>query len=254
MELLAVGSILLCALVGTAVGLKLLGISARSGKLPEFAIGAGLFAYSAVGQPALLAQSVLGEETSLALRMTISVVRIFAFYSTLLGLSVFTWQVFGAESRWRQALAAGLLVTGLMSSATTAWSNWLLHTAGVPLNLYGRLGISLHFAVAFGWVSLESLRYHALMRRRHALGLADPVVTNRFLVWGAGEGVSSLVVFALIATIVVRGEITIGDPIVSVFVTLAGLVNALVWWLSFAPPKAYLRWVRGDAAEGVSDA
>jgi hypothetical protein len=43
------------------------------------------------------------------------------------------------------------------------------------------------------------------------------------------------------------------DPLVSWLVTLAGLVNALVWWLAFTPPKAYLRWVGGSAAEGVAD-
>jgi hypothetical protein len=45
---------------------------------------------------------------------------------------------------------------------------------------------------------------------------------------------------------------SVDDPLVSGCVTLAGLVNALVWWLTFAPPAAYLRWVRGDAAEGGS--
>jgi hypothetical protein len=253
MELLTVGSILLCALVGTVVGLKLLGIAARSRKLPEFAIGAGLFAYAAIGQPALLVQQALGEEASLGLRMAISVVRVLAFYATLLGLSVFTWQVFGAESRWRQALAIGLLLTALVSAALTTWATWLKLSAGVPLDQAGRIGMTLHFAFVFGWVALESLRYHALMRKRQALGLADPVVTNRFLVWGAGEGVSSLLVLALFVTMISRTEIMIGDPLISMFVTLAGLVNALVWWLSFTPPAGYLRWVRGSAAEEVTD-
>ena len=253
MELLTVGSILLCALVGTVVGLKLLGIAARSRKLPEFAIGAGLFAYAALGQPSLLVQQALGEETSLGLRMAISVVRVLAFYATLLGLSVFTWQVFGAESRWRQALAFGVLVTALVSAALTTWATWLKLSAGVPLDLAGRIGMTPHFAFVFGWVALESLRYHALMRKRQVLGLADPVVTNRFLVWGAGEAVSSLLVLALFGTMISRADITMGDPLISMFVTLAGLVNALVWWLSFTPPAGYLRWIRGSAAEEGTD-
>ena len=253
MELLVVGSILLCSLVGTLVGLKLLSIAARSRKLPEFAIGAGLFAYAALGQPGVLAQQALGEEASLGLRMGIVLLRVLAFYLTLLGLSLFTWQVFGAESRWRQVLAAGIAVAALTSAGLSVWATWLQLSANVPLNLYGRIGMTPHFVLTFGWVSLESLRYYALMRKRQALGLADPVVTNRFFVWGAGEGVSSLVILALFVAIVTRGEIAIGDPLVSVFVTLAGLVNALVWWLSFTPPTAYLRWVRGNGAEGVAD-
>jgi len=253
MELLVVGSILLCALVGTLVGLKLLSIAASSRKFPEFAIGAGLFAYAAVGQPAVLAHQALGEETSLGLRMGIVLLRVLAFYVTLLGLSLFTWQVFGAESRWRHALAAGLAVTALIPAGLSVWTTWLQLSANAPVPLYGRIGMTPHFVLTFGWVSLESLRYHTLMRKRSVLGLADPVVTNRFLVWGAGEGVSSLVVLALFVALMTRGGISIGDPLVSLFVTLAGLVNALVWWLSFTPPKAYLRWVRGSAAAGASD-
>jgi hypothetical protein len=253
MKLLMVGSILLCALVGTLVGLKLLGLAARTRKLPELAIGAGLFAYAAVSQPAVLAHQALGEEASLGLRMGLVLLRVLAFYVTLLGLSLFTWQVFGAESRWRQALAAGLAVTALIPAGLSVWTTWLQLSANAPVPVYGRIGMTPHFVLIFGWVSLESLRYHSLMRKRRVLGLADPVVTNRFLVWGAGEGVSSLVVLALFVTIMTQGEISIGDPFVSWFITSAGLVNALVWWLSFTPPTAYLRWVGGDAAEGVAD-
>jgi hypothetical protein len=253
MDLLVVLSILLCALVGTLVGLRLLSIAARSRKLPELAIGAGLFAYAALGQLGILAQQAIGEDASLGLRMGIVLLRVLGFCLTLLGLSLFTWQVFGAKSWWRRALAAGVAVATLVSAGLSIWASWLQLSASVPLNLYARIGMTPHFVLTFGWVSLESLRYHVLMRKRQALGLAEPVVTNRFLVWGAGEGVSSLVVLALFMAIITRGELAIGDPLVSVFVTLAGLVNALVWWLSFTPPTAYLRWVRGSAIAGASN-
>jgi hypothetical protein len=253
MELLVVGSILLCAAVGALVGLKLLGIAAHTRKLPELAIGTGLLAYSTLSQPVLLAQQALGEETSVGLGMGLVVLRVVATYVTLVGLSLFTWQVFGAESRWRQALAAAMVVAGLISGGMTIWAAWLNLTANLPMPLYGRLGMLPHFTLSFGWVSLESLRYYALMRKRRALGLADPVVTNRFLVWGAGEGVASLVVFTLFAAMLRSGEILASDPLVSWCVTLAALVNALVWWLTFTPPRAYLRWIRDAAAEGAID-
>ena len=248
MQLLMLGSILLCAVVGTAVGLKLLGIAHRTRRFPELAIGACLFSYAAVGQTAGLAFQALGEEASLGLRMGLVVARVLALLVTLICLSLFTWRVFGAESRWRQALAMGIAVAALISAALSTWGNWLQLSSNVTTSLYIRLGISPHYILAFGWVSLESLRYHALMRRRQTLGLADPVITNRFLVWGAGEGVSSLMVLALVAVMIMGRTISASDPVVVWFVTLAGLVNALVWWLSFAPPEAYLNWIRGSAA------
>ena len=253
MEFLMVGSILLCTLVGTLVGLKLLSIAARSRKFPEFAIGVALFTYAALSQPALLASSVLGEEASVDLQMGLAVLRTIAFYVTLLGLSVFTWRVFGAESRWRQVLAFGVAFTGLISGGLIIWATWLKLSAGLPTPTYARVGMMAHYVFAFGWVSLESLHYHAMMRKRQALGLADPVVTNRFFVWGAGEGVASILVLVLLILTIFRGEISPGDPIVSWFVTLAGLVNTLVWWLTFTPPTAYLQWVREGAAEEKAD-
>ena len=108
------------------------------------------------------------------------------------------------------------------------------------------------YALAFGWASLESLRYYGLMRRRRSLGLADPVVTNRFFVWGAGGGASGLLTLALSVVIVTRSEISIADPFVSWFLVSAGLLNALFWWLTFAPPTSYQRWIRGSAAAGAN--
>jgi hypothetical protein len=252
MEILMIGSILLCALVGTLVGIKLLTIASRTHKLPELAIGVALFAYAALSQPTFLVQQALGEDVSLGLRMGIAVLRIFAFYVTLLALSLFTWQVFGAQSRWRLALAAGIAVTALVACGVSIWGIWLQFSAGLPQSMYRRIGVTPYYVLAFGWVSLESLRYYALMRKRRALGLADPVVTNRFLVWGAGEAASTLVILALFVATMTQPEISAADPLVSWCVTLAGLVNALVWWLTFTPPRIYLRWVRGGAAEGAS--
>jgi hypothetical protein len=253
MEILIVGSTLLCAVVGTLVGLKLILIGSRTRGFPEFVVGAALFSYAAVSQPALLVSQALGEEISVGLYMGLSVIRILAFYITLVGLSVFTWRVFGPESRWRQVLTAGIAVTGLVAGAASIWNTWLLISANASVSMYARISVILHYVVVFGWVSLEGLRYYSLMRKRRALGLADPVVTNRFFVWGAGEGVSSLVVLALLVVVLSHGEIRLNDFSVSAFVTLAGLVNAFVWWLTFTPPAAYLRWVQSSAAAGASD-
>jgi hypothetical protein len=254
MELLMVGSILLCAVVGTLVGVKLLRVAAHSRKFPELAVGVALFSYAAVSQPALLVQQALGDEASLALRTGIIALRILAFYVTLVGLSLFTWQVFGAESRWRQALAGTIALTALIAGGVSLWNVWLQLSADLPLSMYRRVGMTPHYVFTFGWVALESLHYYAQMRKRRVLGLADPVVTNRFFVWGAGEGVASLVVVVLFVATMTQPQISTSDPLVSWCVTLAGLVNALVWWLTFTPPTAYLRWIRGRAAEGATHA
>jgi hypothetical protein len=108
------------------------------------------------------------------------------------------------------------------------------------------------FALAFGWMAVESLRYHALLRRRLALGLADPVVTNRFLVWGAGAAATSVLVLLLMGLYLQGITLLANSLSASVLVTVSGLVMSVVPWLTFAPPAAYLRFVSRRAARGGS--
>jgi hypothetical protein len=98
------------------------------------------------------------------------------------------------------------------------------------------------------WGAGEALRWWRLMRRRLALGLADPLVANRFLMWGIGAGaagVGSLVgVVAQVATGVSMREI----GWVTVSSSAHGMLAAVAIWLAFVPPAAYRRWIAGAPA------
>jgi hypothetical protein len=92
------------------------------------------------------------------------------------------------------------------------------------------------------WAAFEAFRYHALMSKRRALGLADPVVVNRFLLWG----VASLFSVAAIWTISLPA--ILGLPLVeqqrlapvSMSVTAVWGIGAISsYWLTFFPPAWY---------------
>jgi hypothetical protein len=92
------------------------------------------------------------------------------------------------------------------------------------------------------WAAFEAFRYHALMRKRRAIGLADPVVVNRFLLWG----VASLFSVAAIWTISLPA--ILGLPLeeqqriapVSMSVTAVWGIGAIsAYWLTFFPPAWY---------------
>ncbi|MCA9503468.1 MAG: hypothetical protein H6748_04295 [Spirochaetaceae bacterium] len=102
-----------------------------------------------------------------------------------LEIYVFVWLVFRRESRWGLALltfCAVTLLAGLVGDLLTrqpgqltigddAWFGpWLL------LFNASRL-------VAYTWGGCESLAYYVKMRRRLALGLADPALVARFGYW-----------------------------------------------------------------------
>ena len=101
--------------------------------------------------------------------------------------------------------------------------------------------------VAYLWTAWESLRYHGLMRRRVRLGLADVVVSDRFLLWG----LMALFVTAgvLLNTVALALQVEILEsPWILLGSSVTGLAQAVLLVLAFLPPRFYLSWVRGRAA------
>jgi hypothetical protein len=93
------------------------------------------------------------------------------------------------------------------------------------------------------WGSFEALRYWGMMRRRVRIGLADPVVANRFLLWGIGAFAAGF--GSLVGNVV---QITTGVPSTEIPWVLAsssahGFVAAVAMWLAFVPPVAYKRFI-----------
>lgn len=91
-----------------------------------------------------------------------------------------------------------------------------------------------------------------MMKRRDPLGLGDPVVTNRFCLWGIGAGAA----FAgsLFGTLVTfsTGRPIDAVPTVSLVVSMHGLAAAVAMWLAVLPPRAYLAFVANRARTGAA--
>jgi hypothetical protein len=78
------------------------------------------------------------------------------------------------------------------------------------------------------------------------LGLAEALVTNRFLLWGIGLASLTL----LMASTLFASAVGV-DPAVSGWVLLesfAGLVGASTLWLTFFPTQGYKAFVERRAA------
>jgi hypothetical protein len=226
-------------------------------KLPEFCVGVGLFAFS-LAQVSRLAFGAFAARLGPEFAFGVYTLMQLGFAVAQLGLCLFTLIAFGADSRWRWALLSGLVFLNLLSRSI------MVHAAA-PQLLGGGASLAptafwdpaavASFALAFGWMALESLRYHALLRRRMALGLADPVVTNRFFVWGAGTGVTCILVLMLMVLYIQGHTLMTHSLAASLVVTLCGIAYTVVPWLTFVPPAAYVRLVRRRAVRsGFADA
>ena len=102
-------------------------------------------------------------------------------------------------------------------------------------------------ASVLGWSALESLRYYRVVRHRARLGLADPVVAGSFLLWGLGSGAAFAAALLGHSTRILTGHGVAEFPLLSLVVSLLGLVAAVSIWLAFLPTPTYLRIVRSRA-------
>ena len=178
----------------------------------------------------------------------------FFVFSTL-GLAfllLFTQLTFRASSPVARSIVAGL--TMLMSVSVVA----LGASEGFGVRVLNGPAYWVHFAArvaCWAWVAFESLRYWGRQRRRLALGLADPVVSNRFLLWGLwgaliavlsfSDPVARLWYFSLAGT-TTQWLPEVGRPIIAATVPIACALNAAaiaLMVLTFFPVPAYRRWI-----------
>ncbi len=161
-------------------------------------------------------------------------------------LLAFVRTVFRPSEKWARGLAWAL---GIVIPVVFIGP----HLLGGPTPEV-RIAWSVFRSTALLWAFLECALYHARMRRQLAIGLADPIVANRFLLWSFWTaGTALLPTSGLVGRLRARGglveDYTVSrEPGVGVFVFAAIifsglLVSAVSLWLSFTPPAAYKRWV-----------
>jgi hypothetical protein len=245
-ELLALASALAFVAVGTIVAAKLLALALRTRGLPESLMGGSLLLLATVAWPLLLIVSAPEPPPGLVLRLAWAGASL-AMALGWSGVFLFTWRVFRPGPGLGRWLAGFGISVELAAGAASALRAVLVNDP-LELRVTASSGVVLLLAaqVVYGWSAIESFRYRALLRRRIPLGLADPLVAERFGLWGytalfGGGSIVPAVVAAL----------TGGDPNSTgshLVVALFGLLSSAVLYVAFLPPAAYVRWVTAATA------
>ncbi|MBW2290434.1 MAG: hypothetical protein JRG90_21815 [Deltaproteobacteria bacterium] len=139
----------------------------------------------------------------------------------------------------------------LATGYTGYWLTGGFHTgvfAGVWLwMLYGS------FIAVAAWVMIEPLVYHRTMQKRLQLGLAEPMVVNRFLLWGVGSVLRFvMVVGGIIPSVIFDGQKAqlrpdaVGWTLLAV--ALVGVGVAVSYSLTFFPTKGYVQFIEDRTA------
>ena len=248
MQMLAGLSVLLFIVVGSAVGVRMLALARRTGGRPERLMGAGMVLICALGYPGSLlsgfGKGSVGEVVVPAWALSTCL--------TQLGIGsiwLFTGAVFRPGVPWARVLTGaglGALVASYLGTGVvllTAPEHVSCNAATRGWMLLGMVG----YAGSFAWTAVEGLLQRRMALRRLALGLADPVVANRFLLWGL-FGLMATGINAVSAVGVQLGR----DPATSLLILfpmgVLGAAASALMYLAFFPPAWYVGWLRRPVA------
>ena len=224
------------------IGVRLLLLARRTGRRPERLLGTGLGLTGGLGYGILIAVTLTRQalgETPHALLTALGALGKGLHDLGVVAMLGFVLTVFRPNDEWAKALAGAMLAALVAGYFGNAATGGFVH--GRAEGFWYWLGFA-----AIGtypvWIATESFLYHRRMRRRSALGLADPVIVNRFLLWGVGA------VFSVAAIWTVSLPALLGlpleeqrrlSPLVLSITSVWGIGAIASYWLTFFPPVWY---------------
>lgn len=226
-------------LASLIVGARLIARSLQTRKLPEFLMGAGLFLMGGVGYPLMIAGQL---DTGLSDTARAALVAA-NMLCTVVGhgcLAVFTQRVFRHDSRPAQ-MAVGILIACLAGGFVYQGviRDFLIVANGDPLLMpFQFIGI-----VNLLWAAVESALYYQQMKRRMRIGLAEPLLVDRFRLWALAIGCAAVTAGVAVAFQLAGVNIAVSALGASVIAPL-GLTTATALWFAFWPPQRYARRFR----------
>jgi len=224
-----------------AIGVRLQLLARRTGASPERLLGLGLGLTGGVGYGILIAVSLarqaVGDAPAPALVFwglvgkgihDLGVVAMLAFIVT----------VFRPGVSWARGLAGAMiavLAVGYLGNALTGGF------ASMRLGFWYWVGFSVIGSYPM-WAAAEAFRYHGLMRKRRAIGLADPILVNRFLLWGVASLFSVAAIWTISLPAILGLPLAEQQRVAPASMSLTGLwgIGAIsAYWLTFFPPAWY---------------
>jgi hypothetical protein len=230
-----------------AVGIRLVSLGVRNREPHALLIGFGVLGIGPVGFGlATVAQLLQPTRPGVA-----NVVLGTALVAISIGVTakyLFNWRVYHPKSAVIRVLAlgAGLSLLGIFVSDLAL---------GVHRSFQSGPSFIARTALQVGcllWGATEALLYWRRMRRRMRLGLADPLVTNRFFLWGLGAWAAGQGTAIGLAVQLSTGQSLFEVPWLTLSSSLHGFTAAIAMWLAFLPTAGYRRWIEARAAAALA--
>lgn len=233
-------AMLLFVVTCSAVGIRLLWLAKTGGGRPALLCGNGFCLIAILGFPL----GVLSGNGSAPVGEVLLPLTAVSLLANMLGIAsffIFTVSVFRPASLWAHTLAGAAIacmgMAGVGSVAALAVSPSTASSFEVTLGWAGTFNAMC--VLCFGWMGVEGLYEWRLSRRRLALGLTDPVVSNRLLMWGV-FGISTTLLCLVLMGVLLSGKPTLTDPVAQLAQAFFGIVSSGAATLAFFPPPAFL--------------
>ena len=231
--LLGIGVLVMIA-ANAVVGTRLALLARRTRRLPELAIATSMLLLGAIGYPMSIVARNLGDPAAAEAMLGA------AFVFENLGcasMAVATWRTFRPQDAWARwlCIAFAVVLAGSWGVQAAIGDFAAGRAPSVPywLAFAGR-------GLPFVWAAIESWSYSLRLRRRAAIGLAEPVVADRFRLWAINTS-SVSAAFGVFAVAVMLDVPVATSPLVLALTSAAGLASGGSMWLAFLPPRWYLR-------------
>ncbi len=237
---------LLAGIVYLIAGIRLLRLSQRTGEAPERLLGA---AFLAVGVSAGL--YVLPNLSPFeSLWAPLNFAGRVAYIPAAVMLALFTRRVFRPAERWGGWLVWGsaiLLAIGVGGSAVGGdWEGFSISSGWFWLEWVG-------YTLPFCWAASETFAQYRQARRRVRLGLCDPLVCNRYLLWAL---FGTLQVCLSLVLLPQYSEYESTNQFTAMWDALYGIIeifSLVTIWLVFFPPAFYQRWIQGSVPAATAE-
>jgi hypothetical protein len=233
--------------IGIAVGVRLTRLARRTGGFPERMLGISCLAGPGLVAPCMVVVHAVPEPEWLVRAAALLGQFGYSLFCSVMVL--FTWQCFRPEERWARWLArTSIAVVVFAGSAGALRALGLASPAELKdMNHWGFRMIGIASLVGHVWTGLESFSYWSRMRKRMGLGLADPIVTNRFLLWGL-VAVNAIIASGVPLVVGFLGGDSFNDVPTRLAGAAATIAGSVALQLAFLPPQSYVAWLKKRAA------
>ncbi|MBW2286405.1 MAG: hypothetical protein JRG80_01430 [Deltaproteobacteria bacterium] len=231
------------------VGSRLVMLARRTKQLPELLLGGGLLLGGVLGGPLEASAISLRAEIEHAIAGKLLLAGKIAGIAALICHATFIRRVFRPHERWAWWLVA-FIIACPVATLFGYGAHGAFATSEIPWNWFW-IDLSARITSST-WLVVEGAIYYGMMKRRLRLGLAEPLVTNRFLLWTMAGGLSIVMFLTSVPPMLLDPVADASLLTLDLFVfSIAGVGISALYFLTFLPPESFRRWI-GETSEAVS--